>query len=109
MKPRTGRSRGAAMQSQNLSGPAYEVLQCKTPKPNRFSSLGKRPPGRIKANVRGCNPQDIISFCVGCLGRKRPDVRHLTESGAQPPTEPALLLLVLPLLLTLQKEAAEPE
>jgi hypothetical protein len=79
------------------------------PSENRFNGFRKRPPGRIKANVCGRNPQDIISFCVGCLDRKRSDVRHLTESGAQPPTEAALLLLVLPLLLTLQKEVAEPE
>jgi hypothetical protein len=40
---------------------------------------------------------------------KTPTVLHLTESGAQPPTKLAELLLVLPLLLALQKAAAEPK
>jgi hypothetical protein len=53
--------------------------------------------------------QDVFSFYVGCFGCKQPTVQHLTESWAQPPTADALLLLALPLLLTLQKLAAEPE
>jgi hypothetical protein len=59
---------------------------------------------------RGQAPLGIFSFCVGRLGRERPTVWRLTESGAQPPTLLAvLLLLALPLLLALQKAAAEPE
>jgi hypothetical protein len=63
----------------------------------------QRPPGHIKAHICGQNPQDEASFCVGRNSRKRLTVQRLTESGEQPPTELALLLLALPLLFTLQK------
>jgi hypothetical protein len=53
--------------------------------------------------------KDAFSFCVGRIGSKNLHIVRLTESGATPPAELALLLLALPLLLLLQKLAAEPE
>jgi len=46
----------------------------------------KRPPGRIKANIRRLyGRQDIFSFCVGHIGRKQPtrSVSHGIGGAAQ--------------------------
>ena len=75
-----------------------------------------RPPGRVRTRLydfRGghkASPQGVSSFCVGWLGSRSLTVRHLTESGATPPSALALLLLLaFPLLLTLQNETANRE
>jgi hypothetical protein len=63
-------------------------------------------PPRQKGTYRR---KDIFSFCVGVIGLKDLHLVTLTESGAQPPTELALLLLVFPLLLIEQKDEADAE
>jgi hypothetical protein len=50
-----------------------------------------------------CYQQDIFSFCGGRIGLKNLHVVRRTESGATPPTLLAVLLLILPLVLPLQK------
>jgi hypothetical protein len=66
---------------------------------------GEYLPPRHKRTYRR---KDIFSFCVGHIGFENLHISWLTESGATPPVAPlALLLLDIPLLLILQKEAVE--